>query len=114
MYWKLTLVTTNNYDGVTGLHTPKITNNYSTHKFFSVFISRFLVEDSNGERSTSSGFWNGPRLQLPASHFTKLQILIDSTTAQSQTYFTTGGLPPISSILKTHDQRFFISTEVSL
>jgi hypothetical protein len=44
--------------------------NYSTHKFFSVFISRCLVEDSNCERSPSSGL---PNL-ASATRFSLLRI----------------------------------------
>jgi hypothetical protein len=53
--------------------------NYSTHKVFSVFIGRCLTAASNGKRSPCSGFRNCPRPQLPASHFSQLQLSIDST-----------------------------------
>jgi hypothetical protein len=53
--------------------------NYSTHKVFSVFTSCFLVAVSNGGHSPSSEFLNCPWPQLPASHFSQLQLLPDST-----------------------------------
>jgi hypothetical protein len=82
IYWTLTLVTTNNYDSLTKLHTPKIIVKYSTHKLFSVFTSRCLVAASNSWRSPSPGFLNCPRAQLPASHFSQLQFSTYSTTAE--------------------------------
>jgi hypothetical protein len=77
IYWTLTLVTTNNYDSLTELHTPQITVT-TAHIVFSVFTSRCLVAASNGGRFPSSG---SPELfptsatsyQLPASHFSQLQ-----------------------------------------
>jgi hypothetical protein len=53
--------------------------NYSAHKVFSVFTSRYLVTASNGGRSPSSGFPNCPRPRPPASHFSQLQLPADST-----------------------------------
>jgi hypothetical protein len=62
-----------------------------THKHTTVhshvFTSRCSVPASNCERFPSSGLPNYPRPQL--------QQL--SSQSQSQSYFTTGGLPPISS-----------------
>jgi hypothetical protein len=46
---------------------------------FRVFTSCCLVAASNGGRSPSSGFPNCPRPQLPASHFTQLQLSNDSS-----------------------------------
>jgi hypothetical protein len=40
IYWTLTLVTTNNYDSLTQLHTPKITVT-TAHIKSSVFTTRF-------------------------------------------------------------------------
>jgi hypothetical protein len=57
--------------------------NYSAHKAFSVFTSRCLVAASNSGLSPSSGFPNSPQPQLPASHFSQLQLSTDSTTVQS-------------------------------
>jgi hypothetical protein len=69
----LTLVTTNNWqsDWVTHL---KDYCNYSTYKVFSIFTSHCLVAPSSSGRSTSSEFPNCPRPQLPASHFSQLQL----------------------------------------
>jgi hypothetical protein len=50
--------------------------NYSTREVSSVFTSRCLVVAFNGERSPSTGFLNCPRPQLPASHFSQLQISV--------------------------------------
>jgi hypothetical protein len=92
-------ITTNNYGSLTELHTLKITVTTAHIKSYLVFSSRCLVAVSNGGRSPSSGFPNCPRPQLPASHFSQLQLSTDSIVTQSQnrSYFTTGGLPPISS-----------------
>jgi hypothetical protein len=46
------------------LHTPNITVNYNTQKFFYVFTSRCLVSASNNGRSISSLARNCPRHQL--------------------------------------------------
>jgi hypothetical protein len=100
------LVTTNNYDSLAELHTPKITN-YSTRKIFSFFPSRCLVTVFNDERFSSSGFPNSSPPQLQTSHFSQLKL---SAESQSQGYFTTGSLPPISSAwyqVPDHDRRFF-------
>jgi hypothetical protein len=70
--WRL--VTTNNYGSLAELHTPNITVNYNAHEVFSVHTSRCLVKASNGGRSPHSGFPNCPRPQLPASHFSQLQL----------------------------------------
>jgi hypothetical protein len=61
-------------------------------------------------------------LQLPIISLTSLlNYSLQTSTAyrsqsQSQSYFTTGGLPSISSswrqVLETHDQRFFIPAEL--
>jgi hypothetical protein len=61
-------VTTNNFDSLTELQTPKIVVNCSTFIFFSVFTSRCLVAASNDGRSSCSEFSNYPRPQLPTSH----------------------------------------------
>jgi hypothetical protein len=82
IYWTLTLVATNNYDSLTEVHTPKITCNYST--IFSVFTSRCLVAASIGGRSPFSGFPNSPRPQLPASHFSQVQLSTDSIKLKSK------------------------------
>jgi hypothetical protein len=66
-------VTTNNYDSLTKLHTPK-DQCYRTHKVFSVFTSRSLAAASNCGRSPSSGFPNCPLPQLPVSRFSQLQL----------------------------------------
>jgi hypothetical protein len=71
--------------------------NYSTNKVLSVFTSRCLIAASNGDRSPSSGFPNCLRPQLPASHFRICNSELTQPTTQSQSYFTTGGLPSISS-----------------
>jgi hypothetical protein len=71
IYWTLTLVTTNNYDSLE-LHTPKIT--VGTAYIFSIFTSRCLVAVSNSGRSSSSAFPECTRPQLPASHFSQLQL----------------------------------------
>jgi hypothetical protein len=73
IFWTLTLVTKNNYDSLT------VT---TAHKVFSIVTSRCLVAAFNGGRSPSSGFPNCPRLQLPASHFSQLQLTPDSTSNQ--------------------------------
>jgi hypothetical protein len=88
IYWTLTLVTTNHYGCLTELHTQKITVT-TAHKVFSVFTSRCLVAAYKGERSSSSGFPNSLRPQLPASRFSQLQLSTDST--RSQSYLTTRG-----------------------
>jgi hypothetical protein len=71
----LTLVTTNNYDSITELHTPKDHCNCSIHEVFSVSNSCCLVAASNGR--PSSGFPNCCRPQVPDSHFLQLQLSID-------------------------------------
>jgi hypothetical protein len=77
----LQIITTNNYDSLIELHTPKINHgNCSTHKVLSVFTSRCLLAAFNGGRSPFSGFQNCPRPQLPASHFSQLQLSAYSTT----------------------------------
>jgi hypothetical protein len=48
--------------------------NCSTHKALSVFTSRCLVAAFSGGRTPSSGFLNCPRPQLPAPHFSQLQL----------------------------------------
>jgi hypothetical protein len=53
--------------------------NYSIHKVSLVLNSRCLVAASNGGCSASSGFPNCTRPQLPASHFSQLQLSADST-----------------------------------
>jgi hypothetical protein len=64
-------VTTNNYDSLTELCTPNHCN-YRT-----VFMSRCLVAASNSGRSPSCRYPKCPRPQLPASHFSQLQILTE-------------------------------------
>jgi hypothetical protein len=66
IYWTLTLVTANNYDSLTELHTPRI-NVTTEHKVFSGFTSCCFEAVSNGGHSPSSGF-QCPRSQLSASH----------------------------------------------
>jgi hypothetical protein len=63
--------------------------NYSTHKVFSVFNSRRLVAAFNDRRFSFSAFPNSSRPQLPASHFSQLQLSTDKTATQSQSYVTT-------------------------
>jgi hypothetical protein len=55
MNWTLTLVTTNNYDSLTELHTRKMIIT-TAHIVFSTFTSRRLVAASNGGRSPSPLF----------------------------------------------------------
>jgi hypothetical protein len=57
------------------------------------FTGRCLVASFNGGRSPFSGFPNFPRAQLPARHFSQLQLSVCSTTTQSQSryYVTTDG-----------------------
>jgi hypothetical protein len=64
IYRTLALVTTNNYDSLTELHTEYITVT-TAHRVFSVFTSRCLVAAFNGGRFPSSGFPHSPRPQLP-------------------------------------------------
>jgi hypothetical protein len=78
IYWTLTLVTTNHYDSLTEFFQRC---NWSTYKVFSVFTSRCLVAASNGGLFPSSGFPNCLRPQLPASHFSQLQLSTDSTNS---------------------------------
>jgi hypothetical protein len=87
IYWTLQITTT------VSLSYSKDHCNYSIHKVFSMFSDCCLVSASNIGRSPSSGFPNCPRPQLPASHFSQLELSTDSATAQSQCYFTTGGWP---------------------
>jgi hypothetical protein len=99
---RIQLATTNNYDNLTKLHAPTISVTIA-HKVFSVFTSRYLLTASNGGRSPLCEFPNYPRTHLPASHFSQMQLSTDSITtqgqsqSQSQSYFTTFGLPPIRS-----------------
>jgi hypothetical protein len=90
IYWTLTLVTTSNYDSLNELHIPNITVTIAHIKSSSVFTRRWLVEASNGGRSSSSGFPNCPRPQLPPSHFSQLQLSTESTNS-SYTSITTDG-----------------------
>jgi hypothetical protein len=79
---------------------------YSTHKVFSVFTSRCLVTASSGGRSPSSGFSSCPRPQLPASHFSQLQIEIKvRITLQLAVYRQSVRLS--AKPLETHDKNFF-------
>jgi hypothetical protein len=58
-------VTTNNYDDLTELHTPKVTvATAHTKEIFSVFRSRCLVAAPNGGHPPSSGFPKYPRPQI--------------------------------------------------
>jgi hypothetical protein len=59
-------------------------------KVFSVFASRCSVAAFNGGRSPSSEFPNCPRLQLPPSHFSQLQLSTDSTVEVKVTLQLTG------------------------
>jgi hypothetical protein len=64
IYWtfkELVTTSTNNYDSLTELHTPKII----VTTVFSVFTCRCLVAALNCGRSPSSGFPNCPQPQLP-------------------------------------------------
>jgi hypothetical protein len=72
----LTLVTANNYE----VTHSKDHCNYSTHNVCSVFTSRCLVAAFNGGRSSYSGLPNCPRRQLPAFHFSQLQLSTVSAT----------------------------------
>jgi hypothetical protein len=77
IYWTLKqLLTTSNYNSFT--HSQDHCN-YSTHKVFSVFTNCCLVVASNSRCSPYSGFPNCPWSQLPASHFSQLQLSADST-----------------------------------
>jgi hypothetical protein len=76
--WTLTLVTSNNYDSLTELHTPKITVS-TAHLKSSVFTGRCLVVESNGGRCYTSGFLNCPWSQLLAFHFSPLELSTDWT-----------------------------------
>jgi hypothetical protein len=58
--WILTLITTNNYDSLTKLHTPNITVTTGHLEVFSAFTSHRLVAVSNGRYSSYSGFPNSP------------------------------------------------------
>jgi hypothetical protein len=92
IYWPFIhsqLVTTNNYSAITNLHILKISRSHAK-SFQSVFTSLRLVTASNsGDSSASRGHaiagWPPPH------NWTEL------SQSQSQIYFTTGGLPPISS-----------------
>jgi hypothetical protein len=95
-------VTASNYDNLTETHMSNITVT-TAHKKASVFTSRFLVAASTGDIPLPLGSRNVPGLsyQLLTSRHCK---------SQSQSYFTTGGLPPISSSwrqpLEAHDQDY--------
>jgi hypothetical protein len=66
IYWTFTLVTTNNYESLTDLHTTKM--NVTTAPLSLLRLhSRCLVAAFDG------GLPNSPRPQLPASHFSQLQ-----------------------------------------
>jgi hypothetical protein len=100
IHWTPTqLVTANNYDSLTELHIINVSCNYSTNKVFSGFTSRCLVAASNNWRSSSSGFPNYPHASATSfSHLTTETLNYFSTTQnKSQTYFMTGGLPPVFS-----------------
>jgi hypothetical protein len=111
------LVTKNNYNSFTELHTPKITViNYSTHKFFSVFTSRCLVAASNGGRSLLLGSRTVPSLsyELHTSHNCNSQLT--QPTQQELTVRVRVTLWLVvychsvcfgAKHLETHDQYFF-------
>jgi hypothetical protein len=73
------------------------------------------VAASNGGRSLSSGFPNCPRPQLPASHFSKLQISTDSTITQrqSQSYVTTDGLSRRQAPIRVPRAEFYCCQKVA-
>jgi hypothetical protein len=87
-------VTTNNYDSLTEIHIPKITITTVQIIFSYVFTSRCLVAASTTDVPLPLGSPTVPGLSY--SSFS-LQLLTDSTITQSQSYFTTGRLPPIIS-----------------
>jgi hypothetical protein len=68
IYWTLILVTTDNHDSHTELHTPKTAVTTVYRSVFSVFSSRCLVVASNGGRFPSSGFPKFPWPQIPSSY----------------------------------------------
>jgi hypothetical protein len=82
--------------------------NCSTHKVFSVFISRCLVATSNGGLCPFSGFSKCPQPQLPASHFAQLQLRFKAkvrVTLWLAVYRQSVRLG--DKLLETHDHRFF-------
>jgi hypothetical protein len=77
IYWTLLEnVTTNNYDSLTQLHTPKTIVNYSTHNVFSVFTSRCFAAASTADVPLPLGSRTVPRLsyQLLTSHSCNSQL----------------------------------------
>jgi hypothetical protein len=81
-------MTTSNYNGLTELYTPNITVT-TAHKVFSVFTIYFLVMASNNSYSSSS--------MLKSSLNGSSLPTLPTELCQSQSYFMTGGLPPITS-----------------
>jgi hypothetical protein len=124
----LYIVTSNDYRQVLDwwldlLHTliPSVTTFYSflLHIVFTVTSSLPLLGNGFQPRSfPSSGFPNCLRPQLPASDRNSSWLNPSSslTATQSQSYFTTGGLPPSVRLgdkpFEAHDQRFFFATEL--
>jgi hypothetical protein len=64
------------------------------YQFVTVFICLCLVAASNGERSTSCGFPNYPRPQLPASHSNSSQRL---NCSSSLTNSTNSSITPLAN-----------------
>jgi hypothetical protein len=94
------LVTTLNYSAIASFHSIQFTGAHAKSlPACSVFTSNYLATASaSGLKSSLNGG------SLPT-------VL---TQSQSQSYFTTGGLPANSlgvKPLETHDQHFFFSTE---
>jgi hypothetical protein len=98
IYWTLKqLVTTNNYDSLTQLHSPKITVTTAHIKVFSDFPSRCSVAASNGDVPLPLGSRNvtGLSYQLLISHNCNSQPT--QTTTQSQNHVTTDGQSALGS-----------------
>jgi hypothetical protein len=98
-----------NYDGLTELHAAKIMVTTAHIK-----TSHSLVAASNSKRSPSSVFLKCPQPQLPAYHFSQLQLSVDSqpqlkvkvrVTLQLEVYHQSVCL--VVKPLETHDQRLF-------
>jgi hypothetical protein len=84
----LEVVTTNNYSTIADFHT--LPNTPEQAKSFQPFISRFLATDFNTVIITVSHCNYNTHKVFPS-------LLGFQLSTQSQNYFTTGSLPPISS-----------------
>jgi hypothetical protein len=97
IYWTLTLVITNNYNSLTELHTAKDQSNHGTHEVFSVcyvFTSRCLATELNNVLCFRAHVLTGWRLSYS---YLLLFCRLRLKTLLWSSYFTTGGLPPVSS-----------------